>query len=277
MTQFRLFFLLSLNFFALGSEYSTRDGCFEPTHSETPLNARQSTKTLDNARVLAGKTEGHNCVLAVRSPLITPSPKKEIGKGTKSSGTASGAAGFLGNWQDETNHSQGGQDFARLIHSRYLSDKEKILLDALTEYKRVGYKRTLAKIVAMIFVCVFLLAFTVVSIGCWSEHLELTEHLGVYDERYVRTRKRNQSEVELDCPLIGFVGSFWSPQSSHVDLFGKIISIISIRKLIQLIIRLIRSIRLKTTTEAEARKHVDETQKDLNGLAESIIETLCEV
>ncbi|PIC33764.1 hypothetical protein B9Z55_013630 [Caenorhabditis nigoni] len=204
---------------------------------------------------------------AVRSPLITTSPKKNIGGGGPSGaqtapvGTSSGVGGaqaFLGKWQDETNQSQGSQDFARLIHTRYLSDKEKILLDALTEYKRVGYKR-------------------IVSIGCWSEHLELTEHLGVYDERYVRTRKRNQSEVVLDCPMIGFIGSIWSPQSSHVDLFGKIISIISIRKLIQLIIRLIRCIRLKTTTEAEARKHVDETQKDLNGLAESIIETLCEV
>ncbi|PIC33765.1 hypothetical protein B9Z55_013630 [Caenorhabditis nigoni] len=196
---------------------------------------------------------------AVRSPLITTSPKKNIGGGGPSGaqtapvGTSSGVGGaqaFLGKWQDETNQSQGSQDFARLIHTRYLSDKEKILLDALTEYKRVGYKR---------------------------KHLELTEHLGVYDERYVRTRKRNQSEVVLDCPMIGFIGSIWSPQSSHVDLFGKIISIISIRKLIQLIIRLIRCIRLKTTTEAEARKHVDETQKDLNGLAESIIETLCEV
>ncbi|PIC33763.1 hypothetical protein B9Z55_013630 [Caenorhabditis nigoni] len=170
---------------------------------------------------------------AVRSPLITTSPKKNIGGGGPSGaqtapvGTSSGVGGaqaFLGKWQDETNQSQGSQDFARLIHTRYLSDKEKILLDALTEYKR-----------------------------------------------------RNQSEVVLDCPMIGFIGSIWSPQSSHVDLFGKIISIISIRKLIQLIIRLIRCIRLKTTTEAEARKHVDETQKDLNGLAESIIETLCEV
>ncbi|EGT51209.1 hypothetical protein CAEBREN_12050 [Caenorhabditis brenneri] len=223
---------------------------------------------------------------AVRSPLITTSPKKEFGgvKGpsgaqTAPVGSTSGVAPqpFLGKWQDETSQSQGSQDFARLIHTRYLSDKEKILLDALTEYKRVGYKRTLFKIILMICVCIFLLVFTVVSIGCWSEHLELTEHLGVYDERYVRTRKRNQSEVILDCPMIKFIGSFWSPQSSHVDLFGKIISIISIRKLIQLIIRLIRCIRLKTTTEAEARKHVDETQKDLNGLAESIIETLCEV
>ncbi|EFO85296.1 hypothetical protein CRE_24705 [Caenorhabditis remanei] len=226
---------------------------------------------------------------AVRSPLITTSPKKDFGGvkgpsgaqtapvGSSEAGGGGGAQAFLGKWQDETNQSQGSQDFARLIHTRYLSDKEKILLDALTEYKRVGYKRTLFKIILMIFVCIFLLVFTVVSIGCWSEHLELTEHLGVYDERYVRTRKRNQSEVNLDCPMIGFIGNIWSPQSSHVDLFGKIISIISIRKLIQLIIRLIRCIRLKTTTEAEARKHVDETQKDLNGLAESIIETLCEV
>ncbi|EFO84514.1 hypothetical protein CRE_19575 [Caenorhabditis remanei] len=181
---------------------------------------------------------------AVRSPLITTSPKKDFGgvKGPSGAQTApvgsSGAGGggaqaFLGKWQDETNQSQGSQDFARLIHTRYLSDKEKILLDALTEYKRVGYKRTLFKIILMIFVCIFLLVFTVVSIGCWSEHLELTEHLGVYDERYVRTRKRNQSEVNLDCPMIGFIGNIWSPQSSHVDLFGKIISIISIRKLIQ--------------------------------------------
>ncbi|CCD64999.1 Ion_trans_2 domain-containing protein [Caenorhabditis elegans] len=217
---------------------------------------------------------------AVRSPLITTSPKKDV-KGP--SGTQSAPVGgatpksFLGNWQEETDHSQGSADFAKLIHKSYLSDKEKILVDALTEYKRVGYKRTLFKIFLMICVCIFLLVFTVVSIGCWSEHLELIEHLGVYDERYVRTRKRNQSELILDCPMMGFIGSLYSPQSSTVDLFGKIISIISIRKLIQLIIRLIRSIRLKTTTEAEARKHVDETQKDLNGLAESIIETLCEV
>uniref|UniRef100_A0A1I7U1H3 Envelope glycoprotein n=1 Tax=Caenorhabditis tropicalis TaxID=1561998 RepID=A0A1I7U1H3_9PELO len=185
---------------------------------------------------------------AVRSPLITTSPKKDLGRdnkrpsgaqtapvGTTSGGNGGGGGGqsFLGKWQEETNQSQGSQDFARLIHTRYLSDKEKILLDALTEYKRVGYKRTLSKIILIISVCIFLLVFTVISIGCWSEHLELTEHLGVYDERYVRTRK--------------------------------------------LIIRLIRCIRLKTTTEAEARKHVDETQKDLNGLAESIIETLCEV
>lgn len=45
-------------------------------------------------------------------------------------------------YQEETDHSQGSADFAKLIHKSYLSDKEKILVDALTEYKRVGYKRS---------------------------------------------------------------------------------------------------------------------------------------
>ncbi|CAB3405771.1 unnamed protein product [Caenorhabditis bovis] len=214
---------------------------------------------------------------AVKIPLITE-PKKKDEKPQEVPEKKYPFRGFggFGPQSASTETTQGEQDFAKLIHSRYI-DKEAILLSALEEYKKVGYKRTLCKITLMIFLCIGLIAFTVVSIGCWSEHLELTEHLNVYDGRYQKLRMPNNTIFEMDCPMVGLIGKYWSPSSAHLDLFGKIISIVAIRKLMQLIVRLYRCIRLKTTTVEEAKKNVDETQKDLNGLAESIIETLCEV
>ncbi|CAI5449245.1 unnamed protein product [Caenorhabditis angaria] len=173
---------------------------------------------------------------------------------------------------------EGGRKFASLIHQKHLSDREKILVDALNKYKNIGFKRVIAKYLLLLILCICGIMFTIYSIGCWSAHLELIEHLEVYDERYMKKhqRSKNASSVDMDCPIIGVIDKFWTPNSSYVDLFGKILSIISIRKIFHLVPKLYKAIKLRTVPQDEALNKIDETQKDLHGLAESFLETICE-
>ncbi|CAD6191429.1 unnamed protein product [Caenorhabditis auriculariae] len=150
------------------------------------------------------------------------------------------------------------------VASTYPFDlKEEIqVVYQLRDYKKRQYKRALIKLIAAMIVCLTIFVISITIIGCWAEHLELVEHLAFYDQRYAFKQGNFNLTIDgPDCPIIRWLPD-WRPESSYIDFAGKIVGIIATRKLLQLLLRTIKCVKLKNTTETDAVKHVDETENN---------------
>ncbi|CAI5449244.1 unnamed protein product [Caenorhabditis angaria] len=216
----------------------------------TPENALAST----NIQAQASNEQPQLPLTNLNSPSATERvPTPEI--------AAAPVQADLNAQQDigEDGRARGNQLWAENAHE---AEADRILRETLEIYKKV-FKRVIAKYVLFIILWILVFLFSMFSISCWSEHLELIEHLEVYDKRYIKKyqKSKNANSVDMDCPIIGVIGKFWTPNSSHVDLVGKILSIISIREIVHLIKEVNEAIKYKTIPLDEAAKKRDKFLK----------------